>query len=167
MQNQEFTGIIRNSTIESKKLAEGRSIRSVVIGDLHAYTNNTEKARRLAEAIKLQNPDYIFIAGDIFHGGNAWNGGSRLNKFKEFIDIISEAAPVFITWGNHDLRGMTPKNQDTRIRNLRELEDVRKVKVFPLYNDSAVSGDMEVIGYVDGENFTGGFLGCFKSNIFT
>ena len=148
MRNQEFKGNITHATIDTPKLEEMRFVRAICIADLHGYTNNEEKAKRLAKAIKDKAPDYIFIAGDIFHNASAWDGGERLKRFKKFIEILSEAAPVFITWGNHDLRGMTSNNKDTRIRNLMALEDVRKGMVYPLYNDSVVVDNMEIVGFV-------------------
>ena len=143
-----FKGAIINSTIESKKIREGEKLRTVIIADLHGYTNDLEKARRLAEAIKLQNPDFIFIAGDIYSGGTPWEGGKKLENFQRFIDIISEAAPVFITWGNHDLRKMNDENRDLRIRNLRNLEKIRSGQVYPLYNDKVIVNGMEIVGFV-------------------
>ena len=143
-----FRGIITNSTIGSTKLEEGEKKRAVIIADLHGYTNDLEKARRLAEAIKLENPDYIFIAGDIFNGGLPWEGGEKLIYFQKFIDILSEVAPVFITWGNHDLRKMNESNRELRIKNLRNLENIRGGMVYPLYNDEVVVNGMDIVGYV-------------------
>lgn len=145
---QRFNGVIRCATIESKKLEEEKTIRTVTIADLHGYTNDKDKARRLAEAIISTNPDFIFIAGDIFNGGLPWEGGKKLERFKDFISILSEVAPVFITWGNHDLRKMTSSNKELRIKNFRSLKSIRKGKVYPLYNDSVIVDGMEIVGYV-------------------
>ena len=143
-----FKGTIANSFVETTKIEHGTKMRAVVIADLHGYTNDLGKAKRLAETIKMQNPDFIFIAGDLFNGGAPWEGGEKLASLRKFVDILSEAAPVFITWGNHDLRKMTPENKDLRIKNLRDLENVRSGQVFPLYNDRVVINGMEIIGYV-------------------
>ena len=145
---ENFNGTINNQVVNSKKLDFGKRIRTVTIADLHSYTSNEERARRLAEAIKAQEPDIIFIAGDLFNGGKPWSGGEKLDKLRKFIDIISEVAPVCVTWGNHDLRGLTPENEETRKENFSRLEDVRPGSVFPLYNDKVFINGMEIIGFV-------------------
>ncbi len=153
----EFTGNINHQSIPSRKLDFGRRVRTITISDLHDYTNDPERANRLAEALKRENPDFIFVAGDIFHGSfvkglfskkTEWDGSQTLESFRKFIANISEAAPVFVTWGNHDLRKMTPENENERISNLRRLEDVRPGQVYPLYNDRVFVNGMEIIGYV-------------------
>ena len=146
MELKNFNGKVIQQVVNSYKLGMGKSIRTLTIADLHGYTNNPELAKRLAEAIKEIEPDIIFIAGDIYSGGKPWDGGEKLEQFKKFIQNISEVAPVCITWGNHDLRSI--KNKDERIKNLRNLEEVRPGSVFPLYNDSVAFNCMEIVGFV-------------------
>ena len=143
-----FNGTITHQVVNSKKLEFGKRIRTLTIADLHGYTNDPTRAARLAEAIKRQEPDIIFIAGDIYSGGKPWLGGDKLVQFRKFIEIISEVAPVCVTWGNHDLRGLNPKNKERRVGNLMGLETVRPGSVYPLYNDQVFINGMEVIGYV-------------------
>lgn len=145
---QKFSGRITEAIVESEKVLPSRRMCTVTIADLHGYTNDEAKSRKLAEAIKLQNPDFIFIAGDLFNGGAPWEGGEKLTKLRKFIEIISEASPAFITWGNHDLRKTTAINSEMRIRKLRELENIRPGTVYPLYNDRVIVNGMEIIGYV-------------------
>ena len=143
-----FKGIITKQVVNSKKINNGNIIRTLTISDLHGYTNDFVRASRLALAIKEEEPDIVFIAGDLYNGGNPWDGGIKLEQFKSFIQNISEVAPVCITWGNHDLKGLNSKNMDIRLKNLRCLEDVRPGEVFPLYNDRVIVKDMEIVGYV-------------------
>ena len=156
-----FNGKITKQVINSRKLDFGKKIRTLTISDLHGYTDNSRRAERLAEAIKRQEPDIIFIAGDIFGSlaesivgvftggdGKQWEGAAGYQKFRKFIDNVSEVCPVAITWGNHDIRGMNEENQDTRIKHLRNLENVRPGSVLPLYNDRVIVNGMEIIGYV-------------------
>ncbi len=146
MELKNFNGKIVRQVVNSNKICLGRNIRALIIADLHGYTNNPILASRLAEAIKREDPDIIFIAGDIYSGGKPWDGGEKLEQFRKFIENISEVAPVCITWGNHDLRSI--KNKDARIWNLRKLEDVRPGSVYPLYNDVVIINDMEIVGFV-------------------
>ena len=143
-----FHGTITKQVVNSKKLNFGKIIRTLTISDLHSYTTDVRKAARLAEVIKSQNPDIIFIAGDLYSGGTPWEGGEKLNRFKAFIQNISEACPVCITWGNHDIRDINDINKETRISNLRRLEEVRPGSIYPLYNENVFINGMEIVGYV-------------------
>ena len=145
---ENFNGTITKQVVNSRKLDFGRKIRTLTISDLHSYTSDDARATRLAEAIKQQEPDIIFIAGDLYNGGKPWEGGEKLEQFRRFVQNISEVAPVCITWGNHDLRGLNPENKDTRLKNLRDLEETRPGSVFPLYNDKVIVNGMEIVGFV-------------------
>ena len=143
-----FNGTITKQVVNSRKLNFGKKIRTLTISDLHSYTTDVKKATRLAEVIKAQEPDIIFIAGDLYSGGTPWEGGEKLNRFQAFIQNISEACPVCITWGNHDIRDINDTNKEERISNLRHLEDVRPGSIYPLYNDKVFVNGMEVVGFV-------------------
>ena len=145
---ENFNGTITKQVVNSRKLNFGSKIRTLTISDLHSYTSDVERAERLAETIKQQEPNIIFIAGDLYNGGKPWEGGEKLEQFRKFVQNISEVAPVCITWGNHDLRGLNQNNKDTRLKNLYDLEDVRPGSVFPLYNDKVIVNGMEIVGFV-------------------
>ncbi len=148
MKIENFNGTIIKQVVNSRKLNFGKKIRTLTIADLHSYTSDDIKSLRLAEAIKKQEPDIIFIAGDLYNGGKPWEGGNKLEQFRKFVQNISEACPVCITWGNHDLIGLNPQNKDIRLKNLRNLESVRPGNVFPLYNDKVIVNGMEIVGFV-------------------
>ncbi len=143
-----FNGTAVRQVVNTRKLNFGEKIRTVTISDLHNYINDGKRALRLAEAIKREEPDIIFIAGDIFNSSKSWNGGEKLYDFRHFVDILSEAAPVCITLGNHDLIGLKWENDTRRIGNFHRLADIRSNKVFPLYNDRVIINGMEIIGFV-------------------
>ena len=145
---ENFNGKVVSSVINSKKLSFGSKIKAVVIADLHSYTKDKEHTKRLAEEIIKQEPDFIFIAGDIFNGGKPWEQDESLVGLREFIDIISSVAPVFITMGNHDIIGMNEANEEKRLGNFKQLEDVRPGEVYPLYNDCVIVNGMEIMGFV-------------------
>ncbi len=156
MNNNKFNGRIVQRTVSTNKLENGKSIKILTIADLHGYTNNPKLASRLAYAIKLHEPDLIFVAGDIFSGGSPWDNGikldSKLDHFYSFIQNISEVAPVCITLGNHDVFGMNDDNEFNRFDSFYRLENARSGKVFPLYReciDFVFKGQkVEVLGYV-------------------
>ena len=143
-----FNGTITRQVVNSRKLNFGEKIRTLTISDLHGYIGDNKRTSRLAEAIKMEEPDVIFIAGDSYNGGKAWEGGEILEQFRRFVQNISEVAPVCVTWGNHDLRSLNPRSKEERLKNLRGLEDVRPGSVFPLYNEKVFVNGMEIVGYV-------------------
>ena len=151
-----FNGKVVKSVVQSKKVSFGSRIRAVVISDLHNYTTDREQAIRLAEEIKRQEPDFIFIAGDIFNLGKDWENETALASLWHFVGNISEVAPVFITWGNHDIVGTNNKNREQRLTNFRLLEKVRPGEVYPLYNECVIVNGMEVLGFVPSLNILGG-----------
>ncbi len=145
---ENFNGKITKQVVNTRKLDFGKKIRTLTITDLHSYTSNDTRTARLASAIKQQEPDIIFISGDLYNGGKPWEGGEKMDQFRSFVQNISEVAPVCITWGNHDLMGMNSENKDARIGNLYNLENARPGSVFPLYNDKVIINGMEIVGYV-------------------
>lgn len=144
MKTNSFSGNIIKSTIYNKKI----NSKMVIMADIHEYTNNTKLSKRLVEAIKEKKPDIILIAGDIFNNGKAWEGGSKLLKFREFLSYLSLICPVCLTLGNHDLRGTNKKNRELRLRKFYDLKKLNVKRIFPLYNDSIIIDNIEVLGYV-------------------
>ena len=160
---ENFKGRIIENDIPCYKLGKGEEKRFLIIGDLHGYTNDFKRLIRLSKAIMQLNPDFIFIAGDIFNGSGPWNGGEKLKLFSLFLQTISEVAPVFITWGNHDTRGLNGTNKIDRLRIFHGLNDLRKGKVFALYREKVIKNGIEVIGFVpDNELIEGSILKGFS-----
>ena len=143
-----FKGKIIKQTVDSNKLNSNKTIRTLTISDLHNYTNSTSRLIRLAEAIKEEEPDIILFAGDLLDDGRFWGGGKTLDKFKMFVQNVSEVAPVCLTMGNHDIRGMNLTNKNIRLDNFKRLENERPGNIFPLFNDKIIVNGMEVVGYV-------------------
>lgn len=165
----DFKGTVNHHSIPTRDVAFGSNVRVCLIADLHGYTNDVNKMRRLAERIAKEEPDIIMISGDIFHGGDPWmnDGGKNSEKYKNFqlfVKILSEVAPVLVTWGNHDQRGLadlSPEDQQKRLDNFKALADTQGGNVYPLYkdhyyNDKLFINGMEVIGYVPSFNIIEG-----------
>lgn len=73
--------------------------RAVVLADLHnkRYGRNNEK---LIEAIREQEPDFIFVAGDI----PTAKPGSSLEPALRLLDVLAKEYPVYYGNGNHEYR---------------------------------------------------------------
>ena len=81
METTDFKGKLVKQKVESEKLKEGQSIRTLTLADLHGYTNDLKRTIRLIEYIQKQQPEVIFIAGDIFSGGSSWENSEKLKSF--------------------------------------------------------------------------------------
>ena len=81
-------------TVTSSKITE--SFRMVLISDLHnhRFDSNNEK---LSEKIREQTPDLIIIDGDMLNGDSEDD-----NVPVELIRSLSEIAPVYYSFGNHE-----------------------------------------------------------------
>lgn len=140
--------------IPSYKLVKGEDKKVILIADLHDYTKSKTKSEALGEAIKSREPDHIVIAGDNIQGSK-WESERAIGDFARFIDDVSEAAPVFISQGNHDLVGINSSNKNIRMNNFKSLENVRPGKVYPLVNDKVFIDGFEIIGYTPSHQIIG------------
>ena len=98
-----------------------KPFRAVVLSDLHnnQYGKDNE---RLLETIREQNPDAIWIAGDILTA-------SRKTKYNRAIALLKELAaqfPVYYANGNHEHRlKLYPKEYgDAAVKYEKELKEI-------------------------------------------
>ena len=136
----------------SNKLKINEEIKVILIADMHDYTKNKKRKDKLANFIKEQKPHHIIIAGDNIQGYK-WEKPKKTADFKEFVENLSQEAPVFISLGNHDLHGINEKNKEARINNFKSLS--KKDKIFPLINDLVNYDKFEIIGYTSYDKLTG------------
>ena len=142
---------VRTYEIISNKIAEGSSIRIVLISDLHGTLFGSDQ-QPLISKINSQNPDIILLAGDIMVDAVP-NEPTRL-----FLEGIQNIAPTFFVTGNHEFWGTNSDNnhiirsivQSYNIQILSNefeqvyingnrliiagLEDPDKINAFPDYN---------------------------------
>jgi len=86
---------VRRYRIATDKFDDEQSVRAVLIADLHSciYGNNQS---RLITKIKKQQPDIIFLVGDIADDENPIAGTELL------LAGINDIAPIFYVSGNHE-----------------------------------------------------------------
>ncbi len=75
-----------------------KNAKVVVISDLHGKEYGKDN-KRLLTKISEQNPDAIFVVGDMLSDCDAKNGFS---KTKELLGELSDIAPVYFSYGNQE-----------------------------------------------------------------
>ena len=74
------------------------SARIVVISDLHGKEYGKDNRQLLAK-ISEQNPDAIFVVGDMLDDGDAENSFSKTTKL---LNALLDIAPVYFSYGNQE-----------------------------------------------------------------
>lgn len=78
-------------------------IKAVLISDLHlGYSIGYKHIAKMTEKINEQNPDIIFIAGDIFD--NDFSAVSEPEKISALLRGMHSKYGVYACWGNHDIQ---------------------------------------------------------------
>ena len=91
------------------------SARVVVISDLHGKEYGKDNKRLLAK-IREQNPDAIFVVGDMLHDGDAKNSFSKTSKL--LINLL-DIAPVYFSYGNQE-KEYSGNSIDTFVNTIKE-----------------------------------------------
>ena len=87
---------VQQLTCQSEQLPEGfDGVKIVQVSDYHNHGGAYED--RLVEKIKEQQPDYIFITGDV-----ADSQRTDVGKANSFLKKVSEITDCFLVWGNHE-----------------------------------------------------------------
>lgn len=77
-------------------------VRIAVIADLHAKTWDGEQLDAIADTIRREAPDLIFMAGDFIEGVRHDKAMSH-EEIARHLAPLSRVAPVYYVFGNHDL----------------------------------------------------------------
>ena len=101
---------IRHYAILTDKIGQGKSIRVVLIADLHSHIYGDNQNQLISKIIK-QDPDLIFLAGDIADDNVPIEGTKLL------LEGIKDIAPVFYVSGNHEYWSGDIKNIKETIRS--------------------------------------------------
>jgi uncharacterized protein len=88
-----------------KKSSELNSIKIISISDLHLKNlTSSSFLKKLVEKVNLEQPDIIFLPGDIVETYGNTNE-KKLNEFIEILKDIKSVNGIFAVRGNHDLLG--------------------------------------------------------------
>ena len=87
---------VENITFKSRDIPESfDGAKIVLLSDYHNQGENF--CERLTDIVKEADPDYIFITGDIIDRIR-----TDVDKADNFLKKVSEIAPCYLVWGNHD-----------------------------------------------------------------
>lgn len=87
--------VIRRYILRTFKWQRGRSVRFVVVSDLHSLTFG-EHQQEILEPIRSQRPDYILLPGDIVDKRRPSEAS------RQFLRGAADIAPTFFATGNHE-----------------------------------------------------------------
>lgn len=90
---------IRHYQIESEKLNKAKELKIIFLSDLHSkqYGKDNE---RLLEAIRSEEPDFIFVGGDMLIGLK----NASLHVATSLATALCKICPVYYANGNHEQR---------------------------------------------------------------
>lgn len=83
--------------IQSEKLADGKSLKAVLLADLHGRTYGDDNCG-LIRMIKEEEPDIIFLAGDMI----TYSMDPDIPALAKILKELREIAPVYYSPGNHE-----------------------------------------------------------------
>ena len=134
-----------------------RTIRTVLLGDLHMSVNSDpELLRETVELVNAQNPDIVLIAGDFFTSNYA-----GLRDPETYIGILRGLrAPegVFAVYGNHDVEedlfsGFAISPPEKAFRSAEMEQFIERCGITVLADETAElrNGEILLAGRIDGE----------------
>ncbi len=125
-------------SIQSNKIDE--SIRIVQLTDLHnsEFGNGNTK---LVKKVRELSPDIICITGDLLNGNN-----SNTNVATNLIKDLAQMAPVYISYGNHEVA--YEKNYSKDLKTIYEENGAHVLKTE--YEDIIIKGSKIRIGGIYG-----------------
>jgi predicted MPP superfamily phosphohydrolase len=86
-----------------KKSSTLNSLKIISVSDLHLKNlTSTTFLKRLVDKVRLENPDIIFMPGDIVETYGNTNE-AKLNEFIEFLKGLKSKDGIYAVRGNHDL----------------------------------------------------------------
>ncbi len=107
-----------------------------LLSDFHVRESADEKRyTRTLKKVENVKPDYIFILGDIVEDVNC--SSKTIESINKYLTSISEVAPVYFVYGNHDTK--TKQNGKwVEMINDEYLDMLKGVKNFSILDDESI-----------------------------
>ena len=129
---------INDFTLHSSKI--DTPLTMVVLADLHDYEFGSNN-QKLVDQVAKQQPDAILMVGDF------------INKYSKDTDVLLELteqlveiAPVYFSWGNHELGYVELHAEADLITFEKQLSDAGVVVLDKRYQDVEIAGQTIRIG---------------------
>ena len=142
----------RNIFIKTDKT--NKKIKITFLADLHiSKIVNTLKTTALVNYLKIINPDYICILGDIIDKPKVVKNKDKKDQVINFFKDSSLICPVVFIKGNHDLFDMKCKENKSKFYKdvWKEIENIKNV----YYLDDSIyeTDDVLIMGYTQKEKY--------------
>ena len=129
---------VNEYTVQSAKMSG--SLNFVVIADLHDHSFGKDN-QKLVDRVLTQKPDAVLMVGDF------------INKYSKDTDVLLELteqlveiAPVYFSWGNHELGYVELHAEADLITFEKQLTEAGAVVLDEQYQDVEIAGQIIRIG---------------------
>lgn len=136
--SQKYISVTR---YEYKNPGISGNFKVVHLTDLHNYQFGT-KNHRLVEKVREENPDLIFLTGDMLNEDE-----TRTDIYINLVEQLVEIAPVYVSLGNHEMEYMNRAGNNNLIS---KIEQAGAVVLNEQYIDMEVNGILVRLGGVYG-----------------
>lgn len=140
--------------VNIEKEAEVDSVKAVLIADLHlGYSIGYNMMKQMVDKINQQEPDVVFIAGDIFD--NVYDGIDKPEEIIELLKQIKTKYGIYACYGNHDVSerlfgGFSIQSREEDFRDERMDEFLKEAGIIVLNDEATVIADsIALIGRID------------------
>lgn len=80
------------------------TLRILILSDIHFSPEfKSEKFTRITKFIREQNPDYLFLPGDLLDSTDVLDNPKHKKRLLRWLEGLGKIAPLLISLGNHDL----------------------------------------------------------------
>lgn len=140
--------------IEVNKKIKIKKLKIALISDIHlGYNATSKKMEKITNMINSNNPDIIFIVGDIFD--NDYKTLDNVEKIKKSLAKLQSKYGKYAVYGNHDIDekligGVSTKKNNEVYRDKKMDELLKKSGIKVLEDESIlIDNDLYIIGRKD------------------
>lgn len=129
---------IKNHDITINKTITQDSLNAVIISDMHLGADiGVDDVKKMVKKINSQEPDIVFIAGDIFN--NNYEGLKNRDEVSALLKSINSVYGVYACLGNHDVDDMSFSDiTGSRVLSSNKISEFLKESDIILLNDEVV-----------------------------
>lgn len=145
---------VTNYEVKIEKEAAVDELKAVLVADMHlGYSIGHKMMEQMVEKINKEEPDVVFIAGDIFD--NIYDGIDKPEEIIELLKSIKTKYGMYACYGNHDVTerlfgGFSIQSSEEDYRDER-MDDFMARAGIKMLNDEAtvIADSIALIGRID------------------